>query len=291
MTEATSPLVSVFGSWGFVGSELCKDDDFKHNEPDRAEFRNKFLSDYPDIVYCISTNHNYNVIDDNPLVDIKTNLEHMITVLQANRIKYGNDFTFTLISTWFVYGTTELPAKESACCNPKGFYSITKHTAEQLLESYCETFGIKWRVIRLCNVLGEDDPKISKRRNALQYMVKTLCAGDEIDLYDEDCLRDYLHVEDAAEAIKTIVQKGKFGDVYNVGSGVGSSIHHLVNVAHRASDYLGKINLVTVPTFHKTVQVKDMYLDNSKLLELGWKPKYTPTEVVENLVKYYMGEQ
>jgi len=282
---------SVFGSWGFVGNEICKDEDFKHNEPDNIEHRNKFLSDYPDIIYCISTNHNYNVVDNNPLIDIKTNLEHMITTLQANRIKYDNDFTFTLISTWFVYGDVELPAKEDACCSPKGFYSITKKAAEELLISYCETWGIKWRIIRLCNVLGETDVKVSNRKNALQFMVRELCQGREINLYDEDCKRDYLHVEDVADAIRLVAKSGNFGEIYNVGSGTPNSIHHLVNLAHRISEYKGKVNLVNVPEFHKTVQTKDMWLDITKLMELGWKPTYTVEDLVERLCKYYIGEK
>ena len=283
-----NPIFSVYGSWGFVGNEICKDEDFKHNEGNNWEFRNKFLADYPDIVYCISTVTNYNVMDNDPLVDIKTNLEHMITTLQANRMKYGNDFTFTLISTWFVYGITELPAKEDACTDPKGFYSITKRAAEQLLISYCDTFGINWRIIRLCNILGEVDTKTSARRNALQYMIKTLCEGGEINLYDDDCLRDYLHVEDVASAIRLIARTGNFGEIYNVGGGVGSSIHHLVNKALKLSDYAGKINLVPVPVFHKVVQTGDMWLDNSKLLALGWLPKYEPEEVVERLCHHYL---
>jgi nucleoside-diphosphate-sugar epimerase len=291
MTDLVSPLYSVYGSHGFIGSELCKDEDFIHNEPNKYDFKNKLPADYPDIVYCISTVHNYHVVDNNPYVDIATNLNHMMSVLQANRLKYGNDFTFTLISTWFVYGDVQLPAIEDAHCDPKGFYSITKRTAEQLLISYCDTFGIKWKIIRLCNVLGAGDGKVSKKRNALQYMVQTLCAGGEIDLYDVDCLRDYVHVEDAASAIRLIAQRGEFSEIYNVGCGVGSSIHHLVNVAHRLSNYVGKINLVAVPTFHKLVQVKDMYLDNTKLLQLGWTSKYTPEAIVEILCKWYMGEK
>lgn len=284
--EATN-IHAVFGSYGFIGSELCKDEDFIRNEDDRYDDRNKFLSKYPDIVYCISTNHNYNVVDNDPLIDIQTNLEHMITTLQANRVKYGNDFTFTFISTWFVYGDAELPAKEDACCSPRGFYSITKLAAEQLLQSYCETWGIKWRVIRLCNVLGLDDKKVSSRRNALQYMVKTLCEGGEINLYDEDCMRDYLHVSDVARAIRTICTKGNFGEIYNVGSGVPTSIHEAIGFAHRRLGYKGRINLVPVPTFHKTVQTKDMWLDNTKLVELGWQPNFNIYEIIEEICKYY----
>ena len=287
----TNPLFSVYGSWGFVGNELCKDDDFKHHEDNPHDFKNKFPSDYPDLVYCISTIHNYNVTDNDPYTDIQTNLTHLMTVLQANKMKYGNDFTITLISTWFVYGKVECPAKEDSVCNPKGFYSITKKTQEDLLISYCETFGIKWKIVRLSNILGVDDKKVSPRRNALQYMVKTLCSGGEINLYDEDCRRDYTHVSDAAEAIKLVAQDGEFGQIYNVGSGQPNSIHRLVGYAHKKSDYIGKINLVTVPEFHKTVQVRDMWLDTTKITELGWKPKMEVETIVEDMCEFFIGEE
>lgn len=159
--EVTSPLFSVYGSWGFIGSEICKDLDLMHNEPNKYDFKYKFPADYPDIVYCISTVHNYHVVDNDPYTDIATNLNHLMSVLQANRLKYGNDFTITYVSSWFVYGDVPLPAKEDAHCDPKGFYSITKRSSEQLLISYCETFGIKWKIVRLANVLGLGEKKLS----------------------------------------------------------------------------------------------------------------------------------
>ena len=62
----------------------------------------------------------------------------------------------------FVYGQTQMPATEESICNPTGFYSITKRAAEQLIISYCETYGIKYRILRLCNVYGIGDTKFSK---------------------------------------------------------------------------------------------------------------------------------
>lgn len=281
-----SIIHSVMGSWGFIGSEIVKNTDFHRNEPNPWDYRNKFLSDFPDIIYCISTNHNYLPLENDPYTDVQTNILHTISVLQANKIKYGSDFTFTFLSSWFVYGDVPLPAKEDTCCKPKGFYSITKLAAEQLIESYCKSFGIDYRIIRLCNVLGVGDTKVSKKKNALQYMVKTLCEGGEVDLYETKDYRDYLCVEDAAEAIRTIANLGEYNTIYNVGYGKATGIHELVILAHCNSGR-GKVNLVPVPDFHKEVQVQEMYLDNTKLLSLGWKPTKTPEQVVTELCDYY----
>jgi nucleoside-diphosphate-sugar epimerase len=288
---APTPLFSVMGSWGFVGSEICKDSDFLHNEPDNYEFKNKFTADYPDIVYCISTVHNYHVIDNDPYTDIATNLNHMMGVLQANRIKYGNDFTFTFVSSWFVYGDVPLPAKEDAHCDPKGFYSITKRTAEQLLISYCETFGINYKIVRLANVLGVGDKKASARKNALQWMIRNLVNGLPVEIYDGGVTRDYLHVSDAAEAIRHVAKYGKFGEIYNAGgSGIGYDIKALIQYANAK---VGNPNVTTkpVPEFHKTVQVKDMWLDVTKITELGWKPKRQIHDIIDELVEDTYAEQ
>jgi nucleoside-diphosphate-sugar epimerase len=240
------------------------------------------------LVYLISTTHNYNVIDNDPYTDIHTNLDHLMMVLQANKIKYGNNFEITFISSWFVYGKTECPAKETSICNPTGFYSITKRAAEQLLVSYCETFGIKWKIVRLSNVLGFEDKKISKRKNALQYMVKTLCDGGTIDLYQGEFRRDYINVWDAARGIKAVVRTGRYGEIYNVGSGYGSVIRDLVHYAQTLAER-GNINLIEVPEFHKQVQVENMWLDCGKVFEhTGWYSGYSHFYLIEELVGKYM---
>ena len=63
-----------------------------------------------------------------------------------------------------IYGkTNNLPVNEMQNCNPKGFYSITKKCAEDLIISFSETFNINYRIIRLSNVLGKGDQKISNK--------------------------------------------------------------------------------------------------------------------------------
>jgi nucleoside-diphosphate-sugar epimerase len=149
-------IINVLGGNGFVGSRYRE---LTENVVINAKYDYN-VKDDSEVVYFISTVDNYNV-HTNPFVDIETNLTCLINTLESCKDK---NITFNFISSWFVYGDVELPAKEDSYCNPKGFYSITKRTAEQLLISYCETFGIKWRIIRLGNVLGKGDKKVSKRR-------------------------------------------------------------------------------------------------------------------------------
>jgi nucleoside-diphosphate-sugar epimerase len=152
-------LINVLGGNGFVGSRYRE---LTENVVINAKYDYN-VKDDSEVVYFISTVDNYNV-HTNPYLDIETNLTTLVKTLESCKDK---NVTFNFISSWFVYGDVELPAKETSYCDPKGFYSITKRTAEQLLISYCETFDIKYRIIRLANVLGKSDSKVSKKKNAL----------------------------------------------------------------------------------------------------------------------------
>lgn len=286
--EATKQY-SVFGSHGFIGSEVCKNDNFVHNEPDAHNFRNRLTSAHPDIVYLISTTHNYHILDNDPYTDIGTNLSHLISVLQANRLKYGDKFSITFVSSWFVYGkVSKLPVDEAAICDPKGFYSITKRTAEQLLASYCDTWGIDYKIIRLSNVLGLDDKKVSARKNALQYMIRELVIGNSVQVYEGSNRRDFIHVSDAAEAIRRVARYGRRGEIYNAGSGYPNDIGEILASVARKLDIEGKITTCPTPKFHSQVQIKDFWMDNSKIkFELGWKPVRIIEDIIDEIVEGY----
>lgn len=272
--------INVFGV-GFIGGEFCKSfpDDVVINK------RDDYIPQSSKILYFISTIDNYN-INTNPHLDIDTNLTLLIDVLENCRAKYGNEFEFNFISSWFVYGKTDMPAREDSVCNPAGFYSITKRCAEQLLISYCTTFGIKYRILRMSNVIGVGDKKVSKKKNALQYMISQLVRGEEVSLYEGKILRDLIDVRDAAQAIYKVITDGNLNEIYNVGNGVGYSFEEIV---YKVQEYLGTgtIKRIPIPEFHKLVQVKDMYLDTSKLQSLGYTPKYDIDEAVLEIAKNY----
>ena len=256
--------VSVFGGTGFIGSHFCSID------PDlmRVEPKLETVPSCEDIVYFISTTHNYNVLSDIHL-DVDTNLTHLLKVLK--NCKEG-DCIFNFISSWFVYGESELPVSESAHCDPKGFYSITKRCAEQLLISFCETFGVPYRIFRLGNVYGGGD-KYSAKKNALQYLINELKNNRDIQLYHGgEVIRDYVHVEDVARAIMYCMENAPMNEIINIGSNCEPVPLNIL--MEQAKTYLGSSSAITArepAPFHKIVQVKDMWLDSTKLDELGFK--------------------
>ena len=269
-------LINVLGK-GFVGGRYAE-----LTPKVIVNERNDYEVKSNEVLYFISTIDNYNV-HTNPYLDIETNLTTLIKTLESCK---GKDVTFNFISSWFVYGDVPLPAKEDAHCDPKGFYSITKRTAEQLLISYCETFGMNYRILRLPNVLGETDTKVSKKKNALQYMLRQVQNNENLGLYDGGhAVRDFLYVDDVVQAINLILQKGNLNEIYNIGSGESVSVRTCIDYAIEKSGSTSKIEVIEPAKFHKVVQTVNMEIDNTKIKELGFLPKYTIYDIIDRLLE------
>ena len=258
--------ISVFGSTGFIGSHFLN---FSKN-PVVAMKRDDRQSLTSRILYFIGTNHNYNVLE-NYLLDVQVNLVHFLEVLNASRTLH-KELEINFVSSWFVYGDGEIPYKESQHCNPKGFYSITKYTAEMLLQSYCRTFGLNYRIIRLGNVFGPGDKSASSKKNALQFLVRRIQNNESIDLYEGgEIVRDFIHVTDVVQGLDLILNKSELDQIYNLGSGVPTNMGKLLKEYAEETNSESLINSKPTPEFHKVVQVKDAYLDIEKIRSLGFK--------------------
>lgn len=282
-----SKLINVFGSTGFIGSKFCE----MFSADVVKSPRNDFLPKTNNILYFISTVDNYNV-HNNLHIDIDTNLTVLMNVLES--LKNKPDVTFNFVSSWFVYGqNNEIPFREDySKCNPTGFYSITKHCAEQLLISFCQTFNIKYRIFRLANVLGEGDKKISKKKNALQFLIKEIVNNKDVHLYyGGEVLRDYMYVEDVCAAIKLCIDTAPTNQIINIGSGKPYRFIDMINKAIEYSKSSSKIIQIKPTIFHDIVQVRHSYLDTSKLSSYGFKLKHNINEIIEKLVNHYLHEK
>jgi nucleoside-diphosphate-sugar epimerase len=276
-------MINLYGSSGFIGSnflKLYKNFCIENKRNDNVPKANQIL-------YFISTVDNYNIYSD-PYLDINTNLIKLIEVLEeCKKYNLKEKITFNFISSWFVYGQTlDLPANENSICNPTGFYSITKRTAEQLLISYCKTFNINYRILRLTNIIGNDDDKISRKKNAIQYMINCLKNDQDVHLYDGgEHIRDYMYVTDACKAIKNVIDNGKLNEIYNISNSEPVKIKDIIYYVKDKIKSNSTINSIESPKFHNLVQIKDMWLDNTKLISCGYKKEYSIFQALNEIIK------
>ena len=268
--------ISVYGGTGFIGSSFCNlfsDQILKIPREDR-EPQSK------DILYFISTTTNYNVFEDLH-VDINTNLNLLMEVLEHCK---GEDIIFNFVSSGFVYGLDVIDAKETDLPDPRGFYSITKRTAEQLLISFCETFGCKYRIFRLANVYGTDKT-VSPKKNVLGFLINKLKNNEDIQLYEGGLvLRDYMHVDDVSRAIKCIIDSGSENQIYNIATGQPQYFCDIIQLAvDKLPDSKSKILSIETPEFYAKTQAKNFSLNIQKLKEFNFEPNISLSVGIEQL--------
>lgn len=283
----TSNTINIFGGSGFIGSKFCE-----LYPTTIRNARDDYQPQTNNILYGISTIDNYNIHKD-LFLDINTNLNVLMQVL-SKIDKTDKNLVFNFISSWFVYGKNQnTPFKEDDLnCNPTGFYSITKRCAEQMIISFCETFGIKYRIFRLANVLGEGDMKISKKKNALQFLIKEIVHNNDVELYyGGNVLRDYIYVDDVCHAIKHCIDNAPVNQIINIGSGKPYLFLNIIKKTIEYAESSSKIIDIHPTHFHNVVQVKDSYLDTTKLKNFGYECQYDIDYIIKTLVNYYKAHE
>ena len=261
-------MVNLIGH-GFIGSHYARMFPTVINE------RNDLRPQCQQVFYTISTTDNYNM-QINPYIDIETNLITLVHALEKCR---GQDVVFNFASSWFVYGNAPSPYTEDSYCDPQGFYSITKRTAEQLLISYCGAHGLKYRIMRFANVVGPGDAGVSAKKNVLTHLIRRIKHNEPIELLDGgNFYRDYIHVEDLCRAVNLVITQGEVNTVYNIGNGTPTRFRDAIDYAIQRT---GSTSTVTVRGTG-VPEVKHMNVD--RLRALGYKPEWTVERTLDDLI-------
>jgi nucleoside-diphosphate-sugar epimerase len=127
--------------------------------------------------------------------------------------------------------------------------------------------------------------KVSKKKNALQYLINEIRENRDINLYDGgDLFRDYIHVDDAVQAINLVIEKGPVGEIFNIGNGEKVYLRESLEYVKNRMNSTSNFNSIEIVPFHKKVQTKNMVLDVSKIQNLGYVPKYNTYKMLDSLI-------
>ena len=276
--------ISVFGATGFIGSNFCE----MYPEMTIAIPRGENFGLSDNMLYLISTTSNYESWREN----IDTNI-----IALYERLKWMHTgATLNFASSWFVFGDVPLPATEMMQPNPKGGnYNLTKLWAEQLVREYCSENEIPYRIFRLANVFGKGD-KFSEKKNALQYLINEMKHDRDIHLYDNGrFFRDYIHVDDACRMLYNGMKILPVNEIFNVGSGRPILFRDMILLAHtnKNRDSNGKAVLGSKSKiydkepsdFHKRIQVRDFWLDTTKINSHGILNRSSPFEKLVRMLQ------
>jgi len=190
---------------------------------------------------------------------------------------------FVQISTDEVYGQImEGSFKETDMLNPRNPYSAAKAAGELLAMSYFTTFKLPVTVTRSSNNYGP----YQFPEKVIPLFVTNLLRGKKVPLYGEGKnIRDWLFVEDNCEAIAAALEKGKPGQIYNVG---GDREMQNIELTKKILAELGKGEEMIEKVTDRLGHDLRYSLDSTKIKEeLGWAPKTSFEEGLKKTVQWY----
>ena len=224
------------------------------------------------VIHFAAQSHVQNSFDD-ALQYTNDNVVGTHTLLEACR-KYGKIQRFIHISTDEVYGESMISENEekknegSVLC-PTNPYAATKAAAELIAKSYYHSFKMPIIITRGNNVYGPNQYP----EKLIPIFIQQLLKGNQVTIQgDGSNVRAFLHVSDVCSALKLVLENGKIGEIYNIGSDdhheytVSQVAHILIEKIIGTKDYDKWISYIQDRPFND----KRYYISNQKVKDLGW---------------------
>ena len=218
-----------------------------------------------------------------PAVFLQTNVRGTLVLLEA-ALEMGVE-RFMQISTDEVYGSLGPEGKfsESTPLAPNSPYSASKASADLLVRSFHETYGLDAVITRCSNNYGP----YQFPEKLVPLMITNALEDKELPVYGDGLnVRDWIHVEDHCRALWTVLEKGTAGQVYNIGG--GNEIRN-INLVKMILEILGKPERLIKFVKDRPGHDRRYAIDCTKLKgELGWQPRIGFEEGVEATVRWYI---
>ncbi|MCK1995307.1 dTDP-glucose 4,6-dehydratase [Peribacillus muralis] len=240
---------------------------------------------YEAIIHFAAESHVDNSIQ-NADKFIQTNIVGTYQLLQ--QLTKGHAKKMIHISTDEVYGTlspTQPPFTEKSPLSPNNPYSATKASSDLLVRSYNETFKLPLITTRCSNNFGP----FQNMEKFIPTIVYKALHNHKIPVYGDGLqIRDWLFVEDHCKAISLILEKGKWGEVYNIG---GGNERKNIDVVKQILGILGKPENLIEFVEDRKGHDRRYAIDSSKLQnELGWKQTSNFDQSLEKTVRWHMNK-
>ncbi|MGY9045538.1 dTDP-glucose 4,6-dehydratase [Puniceibacterium antarcticum] len=275
-------------NYAFVQADIC----------DRAALDAVFVQHQPDAVMHLAAESHVDRSIDGPGTFIETNVLGTFHLLEAARAYWvgrdrPKDFRFHHISTDEVFGSLGPTGQfsETTPYDPRSPYSASKASSDHLVRAWGETYGLP---VVLTNCSNNYGPYHFPEK-LVPVVILNALAGKDIPIYGAGLnVRDWLYVEDHADALLLVLEKGILGESYNIGGENERSNLDLVRTictlldAKRPRDRGPYSDLITFVADRPGHDAR-YAIDPSRIRnELGWQPSVTVEEGLEKTVQWYL---
>jgi dTDP-glucose 4,6-dehydratase len=267
---------------------------------DRAALDDVFATHAPDAVMHLAAESHVDRSIDGPGAFIDTNVMGTYTLLEAARAYWvaagrPDSFRFHHISTDEVFGSLGATGQftETTPYDPRSPYSASKAASDHLVRAWAETYGLP---VILTNCSNNYGPYHFPEK-LVPVVILNALAGKPIPVYGAgENVRDWLYVEDHADALLTVLQKGQVNRSYNIGGENEARNIDLVRMIcaildekrPKSAPYADQISFVTDRPGHDLRYA----IDPSRIAsELGWHPSVTLQQGLEKTVQWYLDNE
>lgn len=258
----------------------------KINITDRQAVYSMFEEEKPDIVVNFAAESHVDRSIENPEIFLDTNIKGTAVLMDACR-KYGIK-RYHQVSTDEVYGDLPLDRPdlfftEDTPIHTSSPYSSSKASADLLVMAYHRTYGLPVTISRCSNNYGP----FHFPEKLIPLMIINALADKPLPVYGEGLnVRDWLYVKDHCKAIDLIIQKGRDGEVYNVG---GHNEMRNIDIVKLICKELGKPESLITHVADRKGHDMRYAIDPAKIHnELGWLPETTFSDGIRMTIQWYL---
>jgi dTDP-glucose 4,6-dehydratase len=268
---------------------------------DAKQVEKAFQAFQPDWVMHLAAESHVDRSIDGPGAFIQTNVIGTFNLLQSARSHYEAlegeakaKFRFLHVSTDEVYGSLGETGlfKETTPYDPHSPYSASKASSDHLVRAWADTYGLPVLITNCSNNYGP----FQFPEKLIPVVILKALRGEDIPVYGKGInIRDWLYVEDHADALYTVISKGKPGETYNIGGynerkniDIVELLCELLDELKPREDrksYREQITFVTDRPGHDLRYA----IDASKIKrDLGWTPKQDHSSGFRKTVEWYL---
>lgn len=267
-------------------ADISENDNYKFI---KGDIRNKELLEHilstekPDgiINFAAESHVDRSINDSTPFIE--TNITGTLNLLECTRkFKIAS---FLQVSTDEVYGSLGSTGlfTENTPIDPKSPYSASKASADHLVLAFVNTFGINAKITRCSNNYGP----YQFPEKLIPLMINNALEDKNLPVYGDGLnVRDWIYVDDHCDGIWAVYEKGKAGEVYNIG---GNSEKTNISIVKLLLEKLGKPDSLITYVKDRPGHDKRYAIDNTKISEeLGWKPKWSFEDGMKKTINWYL---
>ena len=281
-------MLPLYGGNPFNLQDIFDKLSFVHGDIRDPELSKKMV-DGADFIFNLAAQVSYVDSNVDPLLDLDINCRgHLNVLLACSQVNPRAKLVFT--SSRFVYGSIDYnPVDEGHPFNCLSVYGIHKLAGEKYYRFYHDAHGLQTVSLRITNPYGPRQQMKHSKYGIVNWFIRLALEGKPLTVFGEGLQkRDYIFVEDLAEAmVLAPLHSATNGQVYNLGSGVGTPFIDMVKLVAELVPGT-EIHYLEWPKDRYFVETGDFIANIVRLKEAtGWEPKTSLRQGIAKAIEFY----